>query len=121
MRWMVAGLTLLHGMRLMGMKRVAATAAGALPPINYILGFGDTLAGLCALALGLALLAWGLTPRLRRLAVAWNLFGAADLALALAVELITHPADPNFYKPVGAAIFMTMNLAMLLFLKRRPN
>jgi len=113
-RALLIALTLLHGLRLIGLRRVMAMLRGSLPPVNYVLGLGDMTAGALALCLAAALAAWGLRRWLRRALLAWNAFGAADLGFATVVELVTRPSDPAFYKPGAAFVFMLLNLGMFV-------
>jgi hypothetical protein len=82
--WLVA----LQLYRVFGVWAVAATLRGVLPGVfAWPAGIGDLLTGLLALPAAMAL-ATG-TAEGRSTAVFWNMFGLADLAIAITLGIIT--------------------------------
>lgn len=76
--------------RVLGVTFLAAALRGALPALfGYPAGIGDALTGIFALPVAIAVTAG--TAEGRGAAVAWNLFGLADLALAITLGIITSP------------------------------
>src|SRR5215831_20986261 len=84
--WLVA----LQLYRVFGSWAIAAGLRGALPGVFGLpAGIGDTLTGLFAVPAAIAV-ATG-TAQGRRAAIAWNIFGLADFAVAITLGLITTP------------------------------
>ena len=84
--WLVA----LQVYRVFGIWAIAAWLRGALPGVFALpAGTGDVLTGLFAVPAAIAL-ATG-TAQGRRAAIAWNIFGLADFAVAMTMGMITSP------------------------------
>jgi len=84
--WLVA----LQLYRAFGGWALAAALRGALPSVFGVpAGIGDMLTGVLAVPTAIAV-ATG-TARGRRAAIAWNILGLADFALAIALGFITSP------------------------------
>jgi hypothetical protein len=84
--WLVA----LQLYRVFGSFALAAWLRGLLPGVFAVpSGIGDTLTGLFAVPAAIAV-ATG-TAQGRRAAIAWNIFGLADFAVAITLGLITSP------------------------------
>src|SRR5260370_691778 len=84
--WLVA----LQLYRVFGSWALAAWLRGALPGVFALpAGIGDVLTGLFAVPAAIAV-ATG-TAQGRRAAIAWNIFGLADFAVAITLGLITSP------------------------------
>jgi len=82
--WLIA----LQLYRIFGSWALAASLRGALPGVfGWPAGIGDVLTGLFALPAAIAA-ATG-TPRGRRAAIAWNIFGLADFTVAITLGLVT--------------------------------
>jgi hypothetical protein len=75
--------------RVLGAAFLAGALRGTLPGLfGYPAGIGDALTGMFALPVAIAA-ARGTEGR--RAAIIWNLFGLADLAVAIAMGMITSP------------------------------
>lgn len=84
--WLVA----LQVYRIFGSWALAAWLRGALPGVVSLpAGTGDLLTGLLAVPAAIAVAAG--TAQGRRAAIAWNLFGLADFAIALTLGMLTTP------------------------------
>ena len=84
--WLVA----LQLYRVFGSFALAAWLRGVLPGVFALpAGIGDLLTGLFAVPAAIAV-ATG-TAQGRRAAIAWNIFGLADFAVAIALGMITSP------------------------------
>jgi hypothetical protein len=84
--WLVG----LQAYRVLGAAFLAAALRGTLPGLfGYPAGIGDALTGMFALPVAMAV-ATG-TAEGRRAAIIWNLFGLADLAVAITLGMITSP------------------------------
>ncbi len=84
--WLVG----LQAYRVLGVAFLAGALRGTLPGFfGYPAGIGDALTGLFALPVAMAL-AMG-TAEGRRAGIVWNLFGLADLAIAITMGVITSP------------------------------
>jgi hypothetical protein len=82
--WLVG----LQAYRVFGATFLAYSLRGALPGLfGYPAGIGDALTGIFALPVAIGLAAG--TAGGRRAAIMWNLFGLADLALAISMGIIT--------------------------------
>jgi hypothetical protein len=76
--------------RVFGAAFLAGALRGTLPGLfGYPAGIGDALTGMFALPIALAV-ATG-TAEGRRVGIFWNLFGLADLAVAITMGMITSP------------------------------
>ena len=76
--------------RVFGAAFLAGALRGTLPGLfGYPAGIGDALTGMFALPVAIAV-ATG-TAEGRKTAILWNLFGLADLALAITLGVITSP------------------------------
>lgn len=84
--WLVA----LQLYRVFGSWALAAGLSGVLPAVFALpAGIGDVLTGLFAVPAAIAV-ATG-TAQGRKAAIAWNIFGLADFAVAITLGLITSP------------------------------
>jgi hypothetical protein len=102
--WLVA----LQLYRIFGGWAVAAWLRGALPGVFALpAGTGDLLTGLFAVPVAIAVAAG--TASGRRAAIAWNIFGIADLAIAITLGMITSPGRFQLIVPdvlsVGAGVY----------------
>jgi hypothetical protein len=76
--------------RVFGAAFLAASLRGTLPGLfGYPAGIGDALTGMFALPVAMAV-ATGAAEG-RRAAIVWNVFGLADLAVAITMGMITSP------------------------------
>jgi len=103
--WLVA----LQVYRVFGSWALAAWLRGALPDVFALpAGTGDVLTGLFAVPAAIAV-ATG-TAQGRRAAIAWNIFGLADFAVAMTMGMITSPGRlqlivPHVLNGAGAGIY----------------
>lgn len=103
--WLVA----LQLYRVFGMWALAAWLRGVLPGVFAVpAGIGDVLTGLFAVPAAIAL-ATG-TAQGRRAAIAWNILGLADFAVAITLGMITSPGRfqlilPNVPNSAGAGAY----------------
>jgi hypothetical protein len=92
--WLVA----LQIYRILGVQWLAYLMRGLLPTIFALpAGTGDVLTGVFALPAAIAVAAG--TTRGRRAAIYWNIFGLADLALAITLGMITSPGQFQLIVP----------------------
>jgi hypothetical protein len=97
--WLVA----LQLYRLFGSWALAAWLHGALPGVFAVpSGIGDTLTGLLAVPAAIAV-AIG-TAQGRKAAIAWNILGLADFAVAITLGLITSPGRFQLIVPDVSSI-----------------
>jgi hypothetical protein len=97
--WLVA----LQLYRVFGSWALAAWLRGALPGVFALpAGIGDVLTGLFAVPAAIAA-AIG-TAQGRRAAIAWNIFGLADFAVAITLGLITSPGRFQLIVPDVSSI-----------------
>lgn len=97
--WLVA----LQLYRVYGGVFLAAGLHGALPAVFAVpAGIGDALTGLFAVPAAVAV-ATG-TAEGRRAAIAWNIFGLADFALAITLGIITSPGPLQLIFPNAPSI-----------------
>jgi hypothetical protein len=83
----------IHSLRVLGVLFLLLAAAGRLAgPFPYLAGLGDMLTGAVAipLALGIARTGQVNAGAVRR----WNLFGTADLVLAIVLGITSSPGTP---------------------------
>jgi hypothetical protein len=103
--WLVA----LQIYRVFGGWALAAWLEGGLPGVFALpAGTGDVLTGLFAVPAAIAV-ATG-TAQGRRAAIAWNIFGLADFAVAMILGMITSPGRfqlivPNVLNSAGAGVY----------------
>src|SRR5437588_7329507 len=103
--WLVA----LQLYRVFGSWALAAWLHGVLPGVFAVpAGTGDVLTGLFAVPAAIAV-ATG-TAQGRRAAIAWNIFGLADFAVAITLGMITAPGRfqlivPNVLNSAGAGVY----------------
>jgi hypothetical protein len=102
--WLVA----IQLYRVFGSWALAAALRGALPGVFGVpAGIGDTLTGLLAVPAAIAV-ATG-TAQGRRAAIAWNIIGLADLAVAVTLGAITSPGPFQLIVPdvpsIGAGAY----------------
>jgi hypothetical protein len=102
--WLVA----LQLYRVFGSWALAAGLHGALPGVFGVpAGIGDTLTGLLAMPAAIAV-ATG-TAQGRRAAIAWNILGLADFAIAVTLGAITSPGRFQLIVPhvpsIGAGAY----------------
>jgi hypothetical protein len=84
--------------RILGVQWLAYSMRGLLPAMFALpTGTGDVLTGLFAFPVAMALAAG--TPRRRRSAVYWNIFGLADFAIAIALGMIMAPGQLQLIVP----------------------
>lgn len=93
-------LLLVHTVRFVGLGFLALAAAGRLSPLfAELAGWGDVAAA--TLALGLVLTGPPTTPAKRAAYLAWNVFGLADLAMAVsAAAVVAMSGDAPGMEPV---------------------
>ena len=102
--WLVA----LQLYRVFGSWALAAWLHGALPGVFALpAGIGDVLTGLFAVPAAIAVASG--TPQARKVAIAWNIFGLADFAVAIALGMITSPGRFQLIVPsvlsIGASAY----------------
>ncbi len=102
--WLVA----LQLYRVFGSWALAAWLRGALPSVFALpAGMGDLLTGLFAVPAAIAVAAG--TAQGRRAAIAWNILGLADFAIAITLGMITSPGRFQLIVPnvlsVGAGAY----------------
>ena len=102
--WLVA----LQLYRVFGSWALAAWLHGALPGVFALpAGMGDLLAGLFAVPAAIAVASG--TAQGRKAAIAWNIFGLADFAVAIALGMITSPGQFQLIVPsvpsIGAGAY----------------
>lgn len=102
--WLVA----LQLYRVFGSWALVAALRGALPGVfGVTAGIGDTLTGLFAVPAAIAV-ATG-TAQGRRAAIVWNIFGIADLVVAVTLGAITSPGPFQLIVPhvpsIGAGAY----------------
>jgi hypothetical protein len=105
--WLVA----LQLYRVLGSVFLAAGLTGVLPGVFALpAGIGDVLTGLLAVPVAFGLASG--TASDRRAAIAWNIFGLADLAVAITLGVITSPGPLQLIVPhvpsIGAAAYPTV-------------
>jgi hypothetical protein len=90
---------------LVGWMRGAAPGAFALPA-----GIGDVITGLLAVPVAISLAAGTLEGR--KAAIAWNIFGLADFAVAVFMGMVTSPGPFQLIVPnvpsIGAGTYPTV-------------
>ena len=101
-------LVVLQLYRVFGSWALVAGLRGALPAMfGVTAGIGDTLTGLFAVPAAIAV-ATG-TAQGRKSAIAWNIFGLADLAVAITLGAITSPGPFQLIVPnvpsIGAGVY----------------
>ena len=94
--------------RIFGAWALAAWLRGTLPGVFALpAGTGDWLTGLLAVPAAIAVAAG--TPQGRRAAIAWNILGLADFAIAITMGMITSPGPLQFIVPsvpsIGAGAY----------------
>src|SRR5215475_10306732 len=98
--WLVA----LQLYRVLGVQWLAYWMRGLLPGVFALpAGTGDVLTGLFAVPAAIAVAA-GTTQGGRRAAIAWNLFGLPDFAVAITLGLITSPGRFQLIVPDVSSI-----------------
>jgi hypothetical protein len=102
--WLVA----LQLYRVFGSWALAAWLHGALPGVFALpAGIGDVLTGLFAVPAAIAVASG--TDQGRRAAIAWNIFGLADFAVAITLGMITSPGRFQLIVPsvpsIGAGAY----------------
>jgi hypothetical protein len=102
--WLVA----LQLYRVFGGWALAAWMHGALPGVFALpAGIGDVLTGLFAVPAAIAVASG--TAQGRKAAIAWNIFGLADLAVAITLGMITSPGRFQLIVPsvpsIGAGAY----------------
>jgi hypothetical protein len=99
-----ANLIRLHLWRLEGLVFLILMLRGRVPALWALpAGFGDILVGVTApwVARGLS------QPGGRRRAIAWTLFGMADLVIAVALGVMTNPGPTQVFHTVPTAEMLT--------------
>ena len=103
--WLIA----LQVYRVFGSWALAAWLHGTLPGVFALpAGMGDVLTGLFAVPAAIAVAAG--TAQSRRAAIAWNMFGLADFAVAITLGMITSPGRfqlivPDVLMSAGAGAY----------------
>jgi len=88
----LSGLVGIHAFRVIGISFVILHTAGLLSnPFASYAGWGDLITAVAAIALAFAV-AGGSMPR--RSLIAWNIFGALDLLVALTLGILSVPGTP---------------------------
>lgn len=83
----------LNSMRVLGVIFLLLALSGRLSgPFPYFAGIGDILTGVAAIPLALGIARTGKVPEV--LLRQWNLFGVADLVLALFLGITSSPGSP---------------------------
>jgi hypothetical protein len=96
-------LIILQVYRIFGSWAIAAWLHGALPPISSLpAGTGDVLTGLTAVPAAIAVASG--TAQGRKAAIAWNVFGLADFAVAITLGMITTPGRLQLIVPTVPGI-----------------
>src|SRR5215813_4682367 len=96
--WLVA----LQLYRVFGSVFLVGWLRGVLAGAGAVAGIGDMLTGLCAVPVAITV-ATG-TAQGRRAAIAWNIFGLADFAVAITLGLITTPGRFQLIVPTVPSI-----------------
>jgi uncharacterized membrane protein YhdT len=97
--WLVA----LQLYRVFGGWALAAWLHGALPGVFALpAGVGDVLTGLFAVPAAIAVASG--TAQGRKAAIAWNIFGLADFAVAITLGMITSPGPFQLLVPSVTSI-----------------
>jgi hypothetical protein len=97
--WLLA----LQFYRVLGSQWLVYWLLGALPGVFAVpAGIGDVLTGLFAIPAAIAVAAG--TAQGRRAAIAWNIFGLTDFAVAITLGLITSPGLFQLIVPHGPSI-----------------
>jgi hypothetical protein len=106
-------LVAINTIRILGVIFVMLYAAGRLPaPFAPSAGWGDMIAGVAAPAVAWSIARFG--ARVRPLAFAWNIFGAADLISAIALGALSAPGPLNaFDGPPTSAIMTSLPWLMI--------
>jgi hypothetical protein len=101
-------LVAVNAIRILGVIFVALYSAGKLPaPFAPSAGWGDIFAGVTALPVAWAMLAFG--SRARPLALLWNTIGIADLVNAVALGALSAPGPLQvFLGPPTSALMTTL-------------
>jgi len=104
----LSALVAINTIRILGVIFVMLYAAGRLPaPFAPSAGWGDMIAGVAAPPVAWLIARFG--ARVRPLAFAWNIFGAADLISAIALGALSAPGPLNaFAGPPTSAIMTTL-------------
>jgi hypothetical protein len=94
--------------RVLGISFVLLYGAGRLPaPFAPVAGWGDVAIGMTALPM--ALWSWHAPAKARRVLVAWNALGLADLLIAAFLGATSAPGPIRLYfEPPGSAIMTTL-------------
>ena len=89
----MAPLIAVHVLRILGLMFLLLWSSGRLTaPFAPSAGWGDIITG--AAAIPLAWMVWRDIGAWRSLAIAWNLFGAADLIFAIGFGMTSAPGSP---------------------------
>jgi len=109
----LSALVAINTIRILGVIFVMLYAAGRLPaPFAPSAGWGDMIAGVAAPAVAWSIARFG--ARVRPLAFAWNIFGAADLISAIALGALSAPGPLNaFAGPPTSAIMTSLPWLMI--------
>jgi hypothetical protein len=102
----LSALVAINTIRILGVIFVMLYAAGRLPaPFAPSAGWGDMIAGVAAPAVAWSIARFG--ARVRPLAFAWNIFGAADLISAIALGALSAPGPLNAFAGAPTSAIMT--------------
>ncbi|SIT46369.1 conserved membrane hypothetical protein [Paraburkholderia ribeironis] len=97
--WLIA----LQFYRVFGSWAIAAWLHGVVPAVSSLpAGMGDVLTGLFAVPAAIAVASG--TAQGRKAAIAWNIFGLADFAVAITLGMITAPGRFQLIVPGGPSI-----------------
>jgi hypothetical protein len=109
----LSALVAINTIRILGVIFVMLYAAGRLPaPFAPSAGWGDMIAGVAAPPVAWLIARFG--ARVRPLAFAWNIFGAADLISAIALGALSAPGPLNaFAGPPTSAIMTSLPWLMI--------
>ncbi len=109
----LSALVAINPIRILGVIFVALYAAGRLPaPFAPSAGWGDIISGVAAPPVAWSIARFG--ARVRPLAFAWNIFGAADLISAIALGALSAPGPLNaFAGPPTSAIMTSLPWLMI--------
>jgi hypothetical protein len=89
----MTALIAIHVLRILGLEFLLLWSGGRLTaPFAPSAGWGDIITGAAAVPLAWAV--WREAPGWRSFAIAWNLFGAADLIAAIAFGTTSAPGTP---------------------------
>jgi len=111
-----------NGMRIRGILRMDSAMTGVLPSYHLLLGLGDLVAGVLAVALSVSILRLGITSKMRTLALIWAAFGSLDLMIGLLLESFYPSQIEQFHQMTGMEAFLFVDLVILVLVwSARPS